>query len=438
MDRRSFVKASALLGVSTSLTFGYEGKLFAGSPANTLRIAIIGLNGRGKALTLSVHRTPDCKVACICDVDAQVLEGHKEFCKQRIGYVPPAEEDFRKVLENKEIDAVAIATPDHWHAPMAIMALQAGKHVYVEKPCSHNPQEGEWLVNAQAKYKKVVQMGNQQRSGQASQQAIRDIRNGVIGDTLYAKAWYANNRKSIGKGKEGPVPTHLNYELWQGPAPRTPYRDNVIHYNWHWFWRWGTGEVLNNGTHEIDICRWALNVNFPEKVTSEGGRFYFDDDWEFYDTQTVTYDYAGNRRIVWEGLSCSGMLTNGQGRGTIIHGTKGSIMLTRNEYTLFDLAGKPVKNDAEKAVSATTDTTGEGLLDVYHMQNFANAIREGEKLNAPIHEGNISVTTCHLGNIAQKLGRSLQTDPVTGKITNDKEAMQMWGREYEKGWKPAV
>ena len=198
---------------------------------------------------------------------------------------------FAEFSREKDVDAITIATPDHWHTPMAIAGLQAGKHVYVEKPCSHNPAEGEMLVQAQRKYQKLVQMGTQQRSSPHTIEIIEKIHAGAIGRPYFAKAWYVNNRKSIGIGKEVPVPPQLDWDLWQGPAPRRPYRDNVHPYNWHWFKIYGTGETLNNGTHEVDVCRWALGVDYPKRVTSSGGRYQFKDDWQFYDTLVTSFEY---------------------------------------------------------------------------------------------------------------------------------------------------
>ena len=239
-------------------------------------------------------------------------------------------------------------------------------------------------------------------------------------------------------GKETAVPGWLDWELWQGPAPRRKFKNNIVHYNWHWFWNWGTGEINNNGTHEMDICRWALGVEYPVRVSSSGGRFHFKDDWEFYDTQIANFEFEGGKMITWEGMSCNSYKINGLGRGATIHGTKGTILLIRNYYHAFDLKGKKIKEQYEKQKSATTNTVGAGGLDGYHMNNFMNAIRVGEKQNSPIVEGHKSNLMCHLGNISQKLGRTLQTDAKSGRILKDKEAMQMWGREYEKGWEPKV
>ena len=373
-----------------------------------------------------------------CDVDDTILEEHNAWCQENIGYVPKIEKDFRKVLEDKNVDAVFIATPEHWHAPMAIMALQAGKHVYVEKPCSHNPHENTLLVEAQKKYGKKVQMGNQQRSAKTSIMAIDDIRNGIIGDVYKGEAYYSNNRGSIGKGKIIDVPKTLDWEMWQGPAPRKDYKDNIHPYNWHWFRNWGTGEMHNNGTHEVDICRWALGVDLPESVTSFGGKYTFDDDWEFVDNQQVTFKFANDKFITWTGHSRGLIKPKQPGRGVTIYGSQGTIMLDRNFYQLYDLGGELIKEEKEGSASATTNTRGEGILDVNHVGNFFDAIRKDTALQAEIKDASISTMLCHLGNMAQDAGETLKVDTVTGKVLNNEKAMKAWKREYAKGWEPKL
>ena len=276
--RRNFIKktsagtAAVTLGGLVFPSSSYVNILGANDHINC---AIIGVRSRAKAHVMAIHNDKNAKIIYSCDVDDVILQEHNVWCQENIGYIPKIEKDFRKVLEDKDVDAVFIATPEHWHAPMAILALQAGKHVYVEKPCSHNPYENDLLVQAQKKYGKKVQMGNQQRSAKTSISAIKDIREGIIGDVYKGEAYYSNNRGSIGKGNVIDVPSTLDWDLWQGPAPREAYKDNIHPYNWHWFRTWGTGEVHNNGTHEIDICRWALGVDLPETVTSFGGKYTF-------------------------------------------------------------------------------------------------------------------------------------------------------------------
>ena len=440
-SRRSFIQKSA----AGAAALGIPGLVFPSpiSPSvlganDRVTCAVIGIRSRGKAHVMAIHNVPNAVLKYNCDVDDTIMEEHNAWCQKHTGDVPQAVRDFRRILDDPEVDAVFIATPEHWHAPMAIMALQAGKHVYVEKPCSHNPAENEMLVQAQKKYGKVVQMGNQQRSAETSIRAIEEIREGIIGEVYKGEAYYSNNRGSIGKGKVVPVPETLDWELWQGPAPRTEYRDNVHPYNWHWFRRWGTGEVHNNGTHEIDICRWALGVGLPESVTSFGGKFTYDDDWEFPDNQQVTFAYPGGRFITWTGHSRGILKPDRPGRGVTLYGSKGSIELDRNFYKLYDLGGNPVKFEFEKELSATTDTQGIGSLDVNHVQNFVDAIRSGAELRAPIADASLSTLLCHLGNMAQDAGHSLQIDPKSGKVLNNKEVMKNWGREYHDAWKPEV
>jgi len=435
--RRKFIKKTIIGSAGLSLSsFALNAKSYSQILGSNERIhfAVIGLNGRGKALLNAAAKAENTAISCLCDVDSRVFKESLDITKDR----PKTLEDIRQVLEQEDVDAVAIASPDHWHTPMAILAAQAGKQVYVEKPASHNPQEGDWLVEVQNKTGKVIQLGTQQRSAPTSIEVVNEIRNGIIGEVYLGKAWYSNNRGPIGMGQKVAIPDWLNWELWQGPAPRRDYQDIWVHYNWHWFWDWGTGEVNNNGLHELDICRWALDVDYPVKVTSSGGRFHYDDDWEFYDTQIVSYEFPGNKMMSWEGKSCNPFQFYNRGRGATIHGTKGTALIDRNGYIIYDMEGKVISSSEESETSATLNTVGAGGLDDYHMANFLNAIRRGEKLNAPIMQGVVSTTICHLGNISQKLGRTLNIDSTTGKIMGDGEAMLMWGREYEPGWKPEI
>lgn len=439
--RRNFIKktsagtAAMTLGGIVLPTTSYANILGANDQINC---AIIGIRSRGKAHVKAIHMDSNAKILYSCDVDDTILEEHNAWCQKNIGYVPKVEKDFRKVLEDKNVDAVFIATPEHWHAPMAIMAMQAGKHVYVEKPCSHNPHENVLLVEAQKKYGKKVQMGNQQRSAKTSIMAIDDIRNGIIGDVYKGEAYYSNNRGSIGKGKKIDVPKTLDWEMWQGPAVREDYRDNIHPYNWHWFRNWGTGEMHNNGTHEVDICRWALGVNLPESVTSFGGKYAYDDDWQFVDNQQVTFKFSDNKFITWTGHSRGKIKPEQPGRGVTIYGSKGTIMLDRNFYKLFDLEGNPIKFEFEKSASATTNTRGEGGLDVNHVGNFFDAIRKDTTLQAEIKDASISTMLCHLGNMAQDAGETLKVDTTTGKVLNNENAMKAWKREYTAGWEPKL
>ncbi|MDX1327070.1 MAG: Gfo/Idh/MocA family oxidoreductase [Arenibacter sp.] len=440
-SRRHFIKKTAAGSAALTLgglvlpQMGYGNILGANDRIN---VAVFGVRSRAKALIKAVHQDANAKVLYNCDVDETILTEHNAWCETNIGYIPKVEKDFRKILEDKKVDAVFIATPEHWHAPMAIMALQAGKHVYVEKPCSHNPHENELLVAAQKRYGKKVQMGNQQRSAQSSILAVKEIREGIIGDVYKGEAYYSNNRGSIGTGNKVDVPSSLDWDLWQGPAPRENFRDNIHPYNWHWFRAWGTGEVHNNGTHEIDVCRWALGVDLPDSVTSFGGKFTYQDDWEFVDNQQVTFTYGANKFITWTGHSRGLIKPDQPGRGATIYGSKGTITLSRNGYELYNLDGSLIKRVEEGVKSATTDTQGMGGLDGNHVLNFFDAIRKDTAQNAPITDASISTMTCHLGNIAQDMGRTIHIDRTTGRVKNDPEAMSHWKREYEPGWEPKL
>jgi len=320
---------------------------------------------------------------------------------------------------------------------MAMAALQAGKHVYLEKPCSHNPGEGALLIEAQQKYGKLVQMGTQQRSSPHTIEIVDRIHNGLIGRPYVAKAWYANTRKTIGIGKDAPVPASLDWDLWQGPAPRRSYRDNLQPYNWHWFKMYGTGESLNNGTHEVDVCRWALNVDYPRRVTAAGGRYHFQDDWQFYDTLVTSFEYD-DKLLTWEGKSCSGMKQYDRDRGSLIMGTNGSVVIDREGYEIYDLQGRKTSERKTGEKESSSDLIGRDSMTDAHFANFIAAVKGTEQLHTPISVGNIAVTMLQLANIAWEVNRELHLDPGNAHILNDPEAMKKWSREYEPGWSPRI
>ena len=440
-NRRAFLRTASVAGTSLLLTPSLKAAgFFAGSPNDKVVMAIMGSNSRGAFLAKTFAGLPNVEVGYVCDVDQNVLDKTLASIEKQTGKRPQGMTDIRKLLEKKDFDGLAIAAPDHWHTPAAIMGLQAGKNIYVEKPCSHNPHEGEMLVEAAGKYKKLVQMGSQRRTFTNVNDMIAKLHGGAIGRVYFARTWYVNNRKSIGKGKQMAPPANLNFDLWQGPAPRRPYQDNLIHYNWHWFWHWGTGEALNNGTHELDVARWGLGVDFPSHVVSGGGRFQFQDDWETPDTQTITFNFPNNTACTWEGRSCNGYNSEGSGRGVVFYGEKGTIVYPgADSYKIYDSANKLVSEvkddtpyDPKNPVSPTEQ------LDALHLKNFCQAIRGVEKINAPILEGHKSTLLPQLGNIAYRVGRALNCDPQNGHILNDKEAMQLWSREYDKSWNVRV
>jgi len=439
-SRRDFIK-KATLGTA-GLALGFSAKSYSKilGANDRVHVAVIGVHSRGQAHIRGYANVPNAEVNYVCDVEENALNSGMEQAR-KFKQNPKAIHDFRDILNNKDLDAISIAMPDHWHTPAAILGCSAGKHVYVEKPCGHNPQEGEMLVDASNKYNRLVQMGNQRRSWPNMIEAMKDIQNGIIGEVHYGSGWYANNRESIGRGKIVSVPDNLDWNLWQGPAPRDNYRDNLVHYNWHWFWNWGTGEACNNGTHEIDCMRWALGVEYPTKVVSGGGRYFYDDDWQTTDTQSITYEFPGEKSITWEGRSCNHYPEAGSGRGFKIYGEKGTLVCHGgNEYTVYDNDNNEIKKSQDTNESDTINTTGPGArLDAYHFHNFVETIRGEQKLNSPITEGHKSVLLCHLGNIAQRTGNALHCAPNNGgHIINDSEAKDLWGRDYEPGWKPLI
>ncbi len=440
-SRRSFIKKAAA-GSAVLMAGGILPGFSAGSyrrivGANEkIRASVMGVNSRGNALAQNFAYQDECDVLHICDVDSRAIEK----CMASVGKIqsvkPQGFGDFRKSLESKDIDVMVIATPDHWHAPAALLAMQAGKHVYLEKPCSHNPREGEILIEAAARYKKSIQMGNQRRSWPNVAEAIRELKNGIIGRPYFGKGWYTNNRTSIGIGKEVPVPEWLNWDLWQGPAPRKAFKDNYVHYNWHWFWHWGTGEALNNGTHMVDLMRWGLGVDYPVKVSSNGGRFHYTDDWETPDTQVISFDFEENVSMTWEGRSCNGKKIEGNSVGVLFYGEKGTMLIPGgNEYTVFDLKDNIVKEVKDsKAVDPRDAANPAGHLDALHIRNLFSNITRGEDLKSDITSGHISTLLVQLGNISQRVGHSLEINPQNGHIVGDKKAQKLWSREYEKGW----
>jgi len=388
-------------------------------------VGVMGTAGRGTELARELAALEGVFVKYICDVDAQ----HAAKAAAAVAAVqtpaPRTTGDFRHILDDREVDALVIAAPDHWHAPAAILACAAGKHVYVEKPCSHNPREGELLVAAARKHNRVVQHGTQRRSWPAIQQAIGLVRDGAIGRPIMARGWYNNVRPATGRCTEAPVPEGLDWDMWQGPAPRRPYRENIVHYKWHWFWHWGAGELGNNGVHSLDVCRWGLGVEYPRRVTSGGGRYWFDDDQETPDTHVVTFEF-GSTFIVWEGRSCHPRGFENSRYGVAFYGTEGTLIIDGGSFRIIDLKD----NEVRKVAGSGGNTA--------HLQNFIDAVRGQAKPVAEIEEGHKSTLLCHLGNIAHRTGRTINVDQKTGRIVGDPEAQSLWSRQYAPGWEPKV
>jgi len=419
------MKRASITAAGAAVLHGFN-VLRAGESANRrIRLAVMGCNGRGMAHIAGWLAQPNVEIAAICDVDSRALEKGVAAVTRKQDQRPQGVRDIRRVLDDKTVDAISVATPNHWHTPAAILACNAGKHVYVEKPGSHTARECELIVTAARKHRRLVQMGNQRRSWPWVIEAIERLHAGEIGKVLFARTWYNALRGSIGRGKPAPVPDWLDFALWQGPAPERPFVDNLVHYNWHWRWHWGNGELGNNGVHFLDLARWGLQVDQPRRVTCGGNRYHFQDDQETPDTCLLCFDFGG-KGLSWECHSCHPHGLEGGKTGVIFYGDKGALVIADYSCKFLDLDGKetagiPAKGD-----------------DVRHFANFLDAIRDGKKLNSEIEEGQKAALLCHLGNIAWRTGGALDFDPAQRRIRNNPAAAKLWSREYRRGWEPKV
>ena len=439
--RRDFIKKAGATGIGMTmggLTFSAKSYANIVGANERFNVAVMGTNGRGAGMARNFQSVKDVEMIYVCEVEEKAAAKGVDAVK-KAGGNPKVEKDIRKVLEDKNLDALLITSPDHWHAPATIMACQAGKHVYVEKPCSHNPREGELSIAAARKYKRIVQVGAQRRTWAGLTEGINLLHEGIIGRVYFAKGWYTNRRKSIGFGKQVPVPSTLDFDLWQGPAPRRAYRDNLVHYNWHWFWHWGTGEALNNGTHEIDVIRWGIGRDFPTNVSSEGSRFVFQDDWECPDTQVISLQFGKDCLVTWEGRSCNARNSEGSDRGVIFYGGNGAMETGHNGYRVYDQNNKLIKElDSKEVIDGRNPNSVSDNLDMPHIMDFLDSIKSNRLPKADIAELHKSTTLVQLGNIAWRAGKRLTIDPSNGHILNDAEAQKLWGRTYEPGWEPIV
>jgi predicted dehydrogenase len=422
-NRRTFLKQTTTAGAALAF-YGAAGTFTrAESPNNRMRIAVMGCQ-RGLDLMRSALSIPNTELVYICEVDTDRMAKGMRTAATKQKAVPKAAPDIRRLVEAGDFDALFVAAPNHWHAPATILACAGGKHVYVEKPCCHNPWEGETMVKAARKHHRIVQMGNQRRSWPVLIEAVEKMRNGAIGKLLFARSWYNNERGSIGIGKRVPVPARLDYDLWQGPAPERPYKDNLIHYNWHWHWHWGNAELGNNGIHALDLARWGLGVGLPKRVSCGGNRYRYRDDWETPDTTIASYDY-GHCGISWDASSC---LPRPQEKLPFasFYGENGTLENHGGGYKIYDLKGKLVE-----------EKDGPGG-EQGHIENFFDAIREGKKQNSEIQEGFTSTMLCHLGNMAYRTASTLDVDPDNGHVKDNRHAMKLWKRDYRRGWEPKV
>lgn len=418
INRRKFIKntagAAAVLSIPTfipSSAFGANDKI---------RVAVLGVNGRGKSHIKGFQTLENVDVACLCDPDDVVLQQRANEFKETYDKKVKTENDLRKVYEDKSIDAVSIATPNHWHSLSTIWACQAGKDVYVEKPGSHNIYEGRKMVEAANKYDRIVQHGVQLRSSVAIQEAIQHLRDGLIGNVYMARGLVFRWRADIGIKGPSPVPEGLDYDLWTGPAEMKPFSRDYVHYNWHWQWNYGNGDVGNQGIHETDLCMWGLDVGLPEKVTAMGGKFLWDDSKETPEVLSSTYLYPKEKKIIeFEVRPWTTNAEDGASVGNIFYGDKGYMVIKGyNSYEVF--LGK------DKTPGPSKKAGGD------HYQNFIDAVRAHDKsiLNGPVETAHLSSGLAHLGNIAYRTGRVLNFDPKNETFIGDEEANSMLTRQY--------
>jgi len=390
------------------------------APSERVRHAVVGAGGMGRSHARNFDSFEDCEVVAVCDVDPERrAQAAGELAEpERVRQV----EDFRTILDDPEIDTVSVATPDHWHTPVALAALLAGKHVYVEKPCSHNVREGVLLAQTAQKLAKCVQHGTQARSGQGIRDAVAFLREGNLGKVRMAKAINHQLRGPIGRAPETDPPPGVNYDLWLGPAPQHAFTKNRWHYNWHWFWDYGTGDIGNDGVHQLDEARWGLGVGLPNAVSASGGQLFYDDDHETPDTQVVTYEYD-DCYLLFEMRLWTNYPLEGHDNGVIFYGDKGTVEVSRHGCDVTFI-GEPKKH------------LGGGADLEANMRNFLDCVKGNDPsgLNAPISEGTLSAALCHLGNVATRVGRRLRFDPAKAECIDDADANRLLAREYRKGY----
>ena len=423
MNRRHFIMSTAVM------TAGATVRGLA-SPNDTVRMGVVGCGGRGSSHVSAWSSQPNVEVAAICDVDQSHIADKLKGLASRGAKTPATYVDLRKMLEDKSIDAISIASPNHWHTLQTIWACQAGKDVCVEKPCSHNVFESQQIVAAARKYDRIVQQGSQSRSNAALREAVERMRKGEIGDIYMARGLCYKWRDTIGRTPEEPVPAGIDYDLWLGPAPKRPFTKNRFHYNWHWFWDTGNGDIGNQGIHEIDKARWGLGVTHPTKVTAIGGKFMFDDDQETPNTISAAYEFDvdGKKKMMtfevrhWISPHEAGIAEGKPGNtvGNQFYGAKGYLVMDGDKY--YSYLGR----EQQPGPEATARDE--------HWANFMGAVRsrKREELTAEIEEGALSCNLVHLANISYRLGRTLHWDAQKMECTGDAEANTMLTREYRK------
>lgn len=422
INRREFLGASAAnaAGMAAAGVVGWTGVAGARpAPSERVSVGVIGIRSQGKTLASTLAGLPHVDVAALCDVDESLLPQAAREIEARQGHTPQMATDFRRLLDDPALDAVVIATPDHWHALMTILACEAGKDVYVEKPVSHSLAEGPAMIVAGRKHRRVIQSGLQQRSGAHFLSAIEYVRSGKLGNVHLAKAWTVHQRKSIGFRKNAQVPAGVDYDLWLGPAADRPFNPNRFHYNWHWFWDYGTGELGNWGVHLLDVARWGLAVEFPAQVSAVGGKHHFQDDQQTPDTLFVNYAYPG-KTITWEHRLWSSHGQEGRSAAVAFCGDRGTLIVDRGGWKVY--------GQKESATADASDLLGP------HLQNFVDSVRTRAVPACSIETGHISSALCHLGNIAYRLGKSVDVNAASGTPVDDRAAQEIAKSEYRAPW----
>ena len=421
-NRRQFIKHTAALAGAVSIA----PSLHAAGANDKFILGLIGPGGMGSNHLRALAGYKDVEVAYVCDPDENRRQAAAREVEKLAGKAPQSVKDMRRVFEDKSVDAVVIATPDHWHVPASLLALESGKHVYVEKPCSHNIREGRLLVDAARRAKRVVQVGTQSRSAEHVRRAMDRLHNGAIGEVLIAKAWNSQLRGNIGHVRPSTPPSQLDYDLWVGPAPMQPYQSNLLHSSWRWFTNFGCGDAGNDGVHDIDIARWGLGVDtHPNTMTALGGKYFFDDDQQFPDTQYVAFEYdAGGRKkqLIYEHRIWSPYVQEGHENGNAFYGTQGLMIFGKhNGWQLYGPRNKLIE-EMRGAIS----------LEAHH-RNFLDCIRSGKSPNADAMTGHLSAALAHFANIATRLGTTLKLDPVKEAFLGNDDANKLLRRTYREG-----
>lgn len=418
MNRRYFIFGGAAVTASRRRAVAANSKV---------TVCLMGVGGRGQTMAQWFGALPDVRIPVICDVDANVVGRVTKMVTESQGQAPQLVSDIRRVLEDKSIDAIVMATPLHWHAPGTILACEAGKDVYVEKPASHNIHEGRLMVEAARRHGRIVQMGIQSRSRPVTQRFVEFVKSGKLGRTLMAKVWNVQMRRNIGHKPDEPVPAGVDYDIWTGPLPKLPFNRNRYHGTVNWHWHYGTGDIGNDGVHWLDIARWAMDAGVPERISGMGSKIFFDDDQQTPDTMNITYDY-GSKIIHYEQRLWNPYRLEGSENTVAVYGSDGMAQVGRwqgghHEFRVYDAKGKLALVDREPSPDFN-----------HHARNFIDCVKDRKQPAADIETGHLSTVLCHLGNIVARTGRAIRYDAQRERILDDGAANRLVAREYRRHW----